>query len=97
MTTTSPASAAGDAFRTTLEVYRPHPDEPQFRGVMAFRGLDYYEIDELYTDEERLARDTVRDFVSAEVMPTIGRHFTDGTFPTHLVRAFGELGLLGAS
>ena len=62
-----------------------------------FRELDYVAIDELYTDEERMARDTVRAFVQAEVMPDIGRHFTAGTFPTPLIARFGELGLLGAS
>jgi glutaryl-CoA dehydrogenase len=64
---------------------------------MGFRELDYYALDELYTDEERMARDTVRDFVTAEIMPTIGRHFSAGTFPRELVPAFGKLGLLGPS
>jgi glutaryl-CoA dehydrogenase len=64
---------------------------------MGFRELDYYALDELYTDEERMARDTVRDFVTAEIMPTIGRHFSDGTFPRELLPAFGKLGLLGPS
>jgi glutaryl-CoA dehydrogenase len=63
-----------------------------------FRELDYYAIDELYTDEERMARDTVRSFVQAEVLPDIGKHFTAGTFPAErLVPRFGELGLLGSS
>ncbi len=64
---------------------------------MAFHGLDYYGIDELYSDEERMIRDTVRDFVSARVMPGIGKHFTAGTFPKELIPVFGELGLLGPS
>ncbi|HVK75028.1 MAG TPA: acyl-CoA dehydrogenase family protein [Kofleriaceae bacterium] len=63
----------------------------------AYRGLDYFGIDGLYTDEERLIRDTVRDFVSARVLPGIGKHFTAGTFPHELVPVFGEMGLLGAS
>lgn len=64
---------------------------------MAFHGLDYYGIDELYTDEERMIRDTVRELVSARVMPTIGKHFTAGTFPKELIPVFGEMGLLGSS
>lgn len=64
---------------------------------MAFHALDYFQIDELYTEEERMARDTVREFVSAEIMPSIGKHFTDGTFPRELIPTFGALGLLGAS
>ncbi|MBP6845288.1 MAG: acyl-CoA dehydrogenase family protein, partial [Kofleriaceae bacterium] len=63
----------------------------------AYRGLDYYGIDELFTEEERLIRDTVRDFVSDKIVPTIGKHFTAGTFPHELVPVFGEMGLLGAS
>jgi len=63
----------------------------------AYRGLDYFGIDELYTEEERAIRDTVRDFVSAKIVPTIGKHFTAGTFPRELVPQIGELGLLGAS
>jgi glutaryl-CoA dehydrogenase len=62
-----------------------------------FRELDYYATDELYADEERMARDTVRAFVQAEILPDIGKHFTAGTFPTRLIPRFGELGLLGAS
>ncbi len=63
----------------------------------AYRGLDYFGIDGLYSEEERAVRDTVRDFVSARVMPVIGKHFTAGTFPHELVPVFGEMGLLGAS
>jgi glutaryl-CoA dehydrogenase len=62
-----------------------------------FSGVDYYAIDELLTDDERLVRDSVRSFVDAEVMPTIGRHFRDGTFPKDLIRKLGELGALGAN
>ncbi len=64
---------------------------------MAYRGLDYYGIDELFTDEERLVRGTVRDFVEARIVPTIGKHWSAGTFPRELVPAFGEMGLLGSS
>lgn len=64
---------------------------------MAYRGLDYYGIDELFTEEERAIRDTVRDFVSDRIVPIIGKHFTAGTFPHELVPVFGEMGLLGAS
>jgi glutaryl-CoA dehydrogenase len=62
-----------------------------------YRELDYVAIDELYSEEERMARDTVRAFVQAEVLPDIGEHFTAGSFPTPLIQRFGELGLLGAS
>jgi len=64
---------------------------------MAYTALDYYGIDELFTHEERMVRDTVRELVSARVMPQIGKHWAAGTFPHELVPVFGELGLLGSS
>jgi len=64
---------------------------------MAYSALDYYTIDELYTHEERMGRDTVRELVSTKIMPSIGKHWAAGTFPSELIAVFGELGLLGSS
>jgi glutaryl-CoA dehydrogenase len=64
---------------------------------MAYAALDYYAIDELYSHEEQVVRDTVRELVSSRVMPGIGKHFSAGTFPHELVPVFGEMGLLGPS
>ena len=63
----------------------------------SFQGLDYCDVDSLLTDEEKMIRDTVRAFVTAEVLPVIEHHFRDGTFPNQLIPAIGELGLLGAN
>jgi len=64
---------------------------------MAFGGVDFFQIDDLLTDEERMIRDTVRDFVTAEVMPGIAKHFREGTFPRDLIPQFAKLGLLGVN
>ncbi len=64
---------------------------------MAYAALDYYALDELFTQEERMVRDTVRELVSARIMPSIGKHWSAGTFPHELVPVFGEMGLLGPS
>jgi glutaryl-CoA dehydrogenase len=64
---------------------------------MAYQALDYYSIDELYTHEERMVRDTVRELVTSRIMPGIGKHWSAGTFPHELVPVFGEMGLLGSS
>jgi len=64
---------------------------------MAYSALDYYGIDELYTHEERMVRDTVRELVSTKIMPSIGKHWAAGTFPAELIPTFGEMGLLGPS
>ncbi len=60
-----------------------------------FKGVDYYNIENLLTEEERLIRNTVREFTDKEVLPIIEEYYIKGTFPTQLVRRLGELGLLG--
>ena len=63
----------------------------------SYKGVDYYLIEDQLSDEERMVRDTVRQFVSEQVLPCIDRHAREGTFPVHLVQPMAELGLLGAS
>lgn len=62
-----------------------------------FSGVDFYNLNELLSQEERLARDTIRDFVSERVIPIIEKHNREGTFPIQLVPQLAELGVLGAS
>jgi len=63
----------------------------------AFQELDLYDLNGLLTDEERMVRDSVRDFVNRDVLPTIEAHHTAGTFPTEKLKTLGELGLYGPS
>jgi glutaryl-CoA dehydrogenase len=65
---------------------------------MAFEGVDFLRLDELLSEEERLARESVRGFVSREFLPRIQQHVRrDGSFPMELVPAMAELGLFGAN
>jgi glutaryl-CoA dehydrogenase len=57
--------------------------------------FDFYDIAELLSEEERLIRQTVRDFVEREVRPDIEEHFRAGTFPRELVPRLAALGILG--
>jgi alkylation response protein AidB-like acyl-CoA dehydrogenase len=54
--------------------------------------LDYVSLENDLGDEERMIRDTAREFVGEKVRPDIGQHFEDGTFPTDLIPDMGELG-----
>ncbi|WP_436925884.1 acyl-CoA dehydrogenase family protein [Halosimplex amylolyticum] len=54
--------------------------------------LDYVDLEADLSDEERLIRDTAREFVDEEVRPDIGDHFEAGTFPEDLITEMGELG-----
>jgi glutaryl-CoA dehydrogenase len=61
-----------------------------------FIGVDFYEMDEMLSDEQRLIRDTVRQFIQDNALPIINEHQREGTFPTSLIPGMAEMGLLGA-
>jgi glutaryl-CoA dehydrogenase len=60
-----------------------------------FSGVDYFDIESLLSEEERIIRDTVRDFVDNEVIPVIEEYNRKSEFPIHLVNKMAELGLFG--
>src|SRR5207248_2885707 len=64
---------------------------------MPFKGVDFYRIDDLLSDEERMVRDTVRRFVDDRVVPVIDKHFEDATFPSELIPAMAQMGLFGGN
>ena len=65
------------------------------RAVPLPSATDLYNVDHLLSEEERMVRDTVRQFVRDRVLPVIGDHFEAGTFPRELIPEIAELGLLG--
>ena len=64
---------------------------------MPFKGVDFYRIDDMLTDEERMIRDTVRRFVDDRVIPVIDSHFENATFPAQLVPEMAKIGLFGGN
>lgn len=60
-----------------------------------FTGVDFYLTDELLTDEEKLIRQSVRNFVSNEFMPKIQNSWREGRFPLEVVPELAELGAFG--
>lgn len=64
---------------------------------MKFEGVDYYNIDDLLSDEEKLVRSTIREWVEDRVIPIIEKHYREGTFPMHLIPEMAELGVFGAT
>jgi glutaryl-CoA dehydrogenase len=61
------------------------------------KDLDFFDLDEMLGHEERMVRDTVRQFVQREVLPSIERNFASETFPKQLVPQMAELGFFGAN
>jgi len=58
---------------------------------------DYYDLDALLTDEERITRDTMRAFVEQECVPLLEGCFAREEFPRELIPRLGELGVFGAN
>jgi glutaryl-CoA dehydrogenase len=54
--------------------------------------LDYVDLEADLDEEERMIRDTARDFVADHVDPDIATHYEEGTFPTDLIPKMGDLG-----
>src|SRR4051812_37161312 len=64
---------------------------------MAFRGVDYFAIDSLFTDQELMVRQTARRFSEERLLPVIRDCFRDARFPTELIPEMGDLGFFGAN
>jgi glutaryl-CoA dehydrogenase len=57
--------------------------------------IDFFRVESLLTEAERLYRDRIRKFVDKECMPLIADHFDKGTFPVELIPRMAEMGLFG--
>lgn len=60
-----------------------------------FESPDFYRIDDLLTEEHKLVRQAVRDFVKLEISPIIEDFAQRAEFPSFMVKKFGELGVFG--
>jgi glutaryl-CoA dehydrogenase len=65
--------------------------------MQPFRGVDYLLIDSLFNEQERLVRQTARQFVDDKLIPVIRDCFRDARFPSELIPELGRLGFLGAN
>ena len=62
--------------------------------MAGYSGVDFIDFDSQLNDEEKLVRQTARQFVENEIIPIIEKHSREGTFPKHLVPQLGELDYL---
>ena len=60
-----------------------------------FESPDYYQLDELLTDEHKLIRSTVRDWVKKELSPIIEEYAQKAEFPKQLIKGLAEVGAFG--
>ncbi len=64
---------------------------------MAFQGFDFFDLDSLLSEEERMVRDTVRQWVDERLLPVIQEAYIGRHFPKELGPEMAELGVLGAN
>jgi glutaryl-CoA dehydrogenase len=65
--------------------------------MQVYEGTDFYDVDDMLTEEERLARDSVRRFVKERFAPLVTDHFRTGTFPLEIVPELADLGVFGVN
>ncbi|MFK7951881.1 MAG: acyl-CoA dehydrogenase family protein [Ekhidna sp.] len=63
--------------------------------VDEFESPDFYGLDDLLTEEHKLIRSSVRDFVKKEITPFIEGWAEKNHFPSEMVKKFGEVGAFG--
>lgn len=64
---------------------------------MAYRPPDFFAIEALLSEEERMVAEAVRDWVSDRWMPLVAEHYRAGSFPTEIIPELAELGVLGGN
>jgi len=62
-----------------------------------YKQLDFFALEDQFTEDERMVRDAVRTWVSERFMPVIQEHYEAGTFPMELVPELAELGVFGSN
>jgi glutaryl-CoA dehydrogenase len=60
-----------------------------------FEGVDFYQVDDLLTEEHKLIRSSIRDFVKKEISPYIEDWAQRAHFPFEIVKKFGDVGAFG--
>jgi glutaryl-CoA dehydrogenase len=65
--------------------------------MKSFEALDFYNINSLLTEEEKSIQETLRQYVSKNILPEIATHYLNHTFPHKIFKELGELGALGAN
>ncbi|MBL6757258.1 MAG: acyl-CoA dehydrogenase family protein [Planctomycetes bacterium] len=61
----------------------------------AYKQLDFFELDDQYSEDELMVRDAVKGWVGERFLPGVMEHFEAGTFPMDLVPELAELGVFG--
>ena len=84
---------------TTSEAASQPDDTRPNRPILmaAYHALDFYALEDQFSEEERMVRDAVRAWVSDRFLPIVMGHFEAGTFPIELTAELADLGVFGSN
>ena len=60
-----------------------------------FEAPDYYQLDDLFSEEHKLVRDAARSWVKRDVSPIIEEYAQKAEFPTQIIKGLAEIGAFG--
>ena len=80
---------------TLIQTQTPPSSVKRRHFVDQFESPDFYQIDDLLTEEHKLIRSSLRDFVKKEITPFIEDWAEKNHFPYEMVKKFGEIGAFG--
>ena len=60
-----------------------------------FEAPDYYNLDELLSEEHKLVRDAAREWVKRDVSPIIEEYAQKAEFPSQIIKGLAEIGAFG--
>lgn len=60
-----------------------------------YQGHDYFNIDDLLTEEHKLIRESVRNWVKKNLSPIIEEYAQKLEFPQHILKGLAEIGAFG--
>ena len=66
-----------------------------FMAADRYQPHDFYQIDELLTDEQKLVRDSAREWLKKEVSPIIEDYYERAEFPKQIVPGLASIGAFG--
>ncbi len=62
-----------------------------------YQGVDFYSVNEMFSEEEMMIQQTVRGFVEEKFLPFVSKYHREGYFPADIIPELGKLGLLGVT
>ena len=62
-----------------------------------FQGVDFYDVDSLLSEEERMVRDMTREWVEGQILPIIQDAYYQRRFPVEIIPGMAEAGMLGSN